>query len=190
MPLRSGRRYLTAHKCQKCLKFYSHTKFDYKCSYCFNGCEPGPYSPSVETLAAAEEWVKNNTIDPANPLHSKYVSLVKRGAQMGNFILLAVLRNLRDEEGKFLRASHALELFRMCESTQRGHVVGSYVADWWNIRTQSAGGEWPSYVVCYYGDFDSPYVPKMPPRPPRATLNCLETMGILRFLPQKNLIMN
>jgi len=185
MPLRSGRYYLKAHKCQVCLKFYSHTEFNYKCSYCFNGGGPEPYCPSPEELAATEEWVNKNTINPTDPLHSKYVSLIKHGAMMGNMVLLAVLRNLRDEEGKLLRASHALELFRLSESTQRGHVVGSYVADWWNIRTQSAGGEWPPYVVCYYGNFDSPYVPKMPPRPPRGTLNCLETTGLLRFLPKK-----
>ena len=109
MPLRSGRRYLMAHKCQGCLKFYSHAKYKYKCSYCFNGGGPGPYCPSAETLAVAEEWVNNNTINPTDPLHSKYVSLIKHGAMMGNLVLLAVLRNLRDEEGKLLRASHALE---------------------------------------------------------------------------------
>ena len=189
MPTRSGRRYLKPHTCQKCQKFYSYLEFGYKCSYCDRG-KPDPYCPSEERLAAVAQWVKENTIDPTDPAHSKYVSLMKHGAMMGNLVLLAVLRNLRDEEGKLLRATHAIELFNMTGTVQRGHVIGSHIADWWNIRTGSVGGVWPSYVVCYYGDFDSPYVPKMPPRPPRATLNCLETMGILRFLPKKNRIMN
>lgn len=188
MPLRSGKSYLKPHRCQACHKFYSYSEFGYQCSYCFKGCDTGPYCPSEERLKAAAAWVDANTINPSDPLHSKYVALLKHASRMGNLILLAVLRNLRGEEGKLLRSSHAKELFEMCGSVQRGHVIGSHIADWWNIRTQSAGGEWPSYVVCYYGDFDSPYVPRMPPRPPRTMLNCTETTGLLRFLPKENIV--
>jgi len=191
MPLRSGRRYLKSHRCQVCRKFYSYSEFDYKCSYCFKGTDgPGPYCPSAERMAAAEHWVKENTIDPTNPQHSKYVTVLNGAARMGNFILLAVLRSLHREEGKLLRSTHAKQLFEMCGSVQRGHVIGSHIADWWNIRTPSAGGEWPSYVVCYYGDFDSPYIPRMPARPPRAMLNCTETMGLLRFMPKENIVLS
>lgn len=180
MPTRSGKRYLVAHLCQKCSTFYSHDVFGHLCSNCA-GVIKTTKIPRPEFVARAAEWVKANTMDPDNV---KYAAFLRGASRMGTTILYATLKGLREEEGLLLRASHAYKLFCDNGTVRRGHILGAHIGDWWNIRTKSAGGEWPSYVVCYYGDWDSPSVPAMPPRGPRALLSCTETTGLQRCIPQ------
>ena len=83
-----------------------------------------------------------------------------------------MLRQLR-AHGYLLRSEFALTLMG---GVRRGHILGPFVCDWWNIRTDKG---WPSYMSCYYGDFDNKIPPKFPPRPPRGMLSCTETASLM-----------
>ena len=170
MPLRSGNEYLPAHKCQKCLKFYSNVEFAYLCS----ACSPDFKSDTpdyTERKARLEGWVLAQTL----PVGGKILSCLKKCGDQGDLLLLECLKELRSR-GKLLQAAFALSLLG---GVRRGHIVASFVCDWWNIR-QDLG--WPSYLVCYYGDYDNKIPPKCPPRGPRGMLHCVETMGLEKSL--------
>ena len=164
MPLRSGNEYLPAHKCQKCLKFYSHEAFGHLCSRCspdFKSDTPD----YAERKAQLEGWIMAKTVND-----KKIESILKRAAS-NDLLLLTVLRQVRSR-GYLLRSEFALSLLG---GVRRGHIVAPFVCDWWNIRCDLG---WPSYLVCYYGDFDNKIPPKCPPRGPRGMLHCTETMGL------------
>ncbi len=169
MPLRNGNEYLVAHKCQKCLKFYSNAEFDYLCS----GCSPNfkRETPDyTERKAQLEGWLMAKTLPPGD---KKMTSIIKRAAR-NDMLLLTILRQLCSG-GYLLRSEFALSLLG---GVKRGHIVAPFVCDWWNIRTDMG---WPSYLVCYYGDFDNKIPPKCPPRGPRGMLHCTETVGLYQF---------
>ena len=73
MPLRSGNEYLVAHKCQKCLKYYSNAELDYLCS----GCSPnfkGDTPDYKERKAQLEGWIMAKTLPPKD----KILSILKK----------------------------------------------------------------------------------------------------------------
>ena len=73
MPLRSGKEYLVAHKCQKCLKYYSNAELDYLCS----GCSPnfkGDTPDYKERKAQLEGWIMAKTLPPKD----KILSILKK----------------------------------------------------------------------------------------------------------------
>ena len=177
MPLRNGKQYLTPHRCLKCKKFYSHELFGYKCSSCAGaGQAPPRTDPSPELL----EWVNKKTVDRSDPRANTLLNQLKR---MDTRRLFVILRHLR-MKGLLLKSEDALTLLEDQNNVPRGHVVASAVADWWNIKTRSAGGNWFSYLVCYYGNFDSKYPPRnLPPRPPNPMLSCSNTNHLLNLIP-------
>ena len=178
MPLRNGKEYLIAHRCQKCNKFYSHKLYDYKCSACA-GAAPPP--PSTEQSPELLEWVNKNTVDRRLPGCNAFLTQLKR---MDTTRLFALLRLLRQRRGLLLKAEDALTLLEYNNSVERGHAVAASVADWWNIKTRDVGGNWSPYLVCYYGKFDDKFPPrKLPPRPPRMVLSCSNTSHLLGYLP-------
>ena len=179
MPLRNGKKYLIPWICRKCNKFYGHKIYDYNCSHCTTN-ENRVIPVDLETLNAVRRtqlanYVKNKTIDTNTSLGTKIIQLLKRVNTMHLYQLLTCLR----VKGKFLHSRDELDILQDGVYGARGHIIAAHVLDWWNIRTRSAGGEWQSHLVCYYGDFDSKMVPKFPPRPPRNVLSCTETMPIL-----------
>ena len=101
-----------------------------------------------------------------------YIAIAKRWNNRQLCMLLCALK----KKGFLLSSKDALEIFKSSSESRtnaRGHIVATHIADWWNIKTSRAGGEWPPYLACYYGDFDSPYPPRtLPPRPPNKMLNC------------------
>jgi hypothetical protein len=177
MPLRNGKEYLIPHRCLKCKKFYSHELFGYKCSSCAGAA---PLPPATEPSPELLEWVNKHTVDRNNTGANAFLTQLKRMDTRRLFVILYQLR-LR---GQFLKAEDALTLLEDQNNITRGHVVASAVADWWNIKTRSAGGNWFGYLVCYYGNYDDKYPPrKLPPRPPHAMLSCSNTSHLLNLIP-------
>lgn len=173
MPLRNGKEYLIPHRCQKCRRFYSHAIFNYTCSSCAGAA---PLPPATEQSPELLEWVKKNTVDRSQQGANAFLTQLKR---MDTTRLFVILHQLR-QRGHFLKAKDALTLLEDQNNITRGHVVASSVADWWNIKTSHAGGNWYGYLVCYYGNFDCKFPPRrLPPRPPRALLSCTNTSHLL-----------
>lgn len=148
MPLKNGKQYLIPHLC-KCGNFYSNKEFDYKCSDCFNYLSKNGIMTSKEFSDKCNEWVKNNIID-------KFGSdFLLKNKNITDQHLLNLLSNIFTETGKYITAKTGLELFKAGRTNRRGHIVGSFVADWWNIKSRGVTPEnkWPSYLDCYYGNY-------------------------------------
>ena len=133
-------------------------------------------SLNAARLVQLDQVIKNNTIDSALQHNKHLLQFIKKKNNRNLYRFLTLLR----KRGQFLRSTDAFDMFIEYGGVARGHIIAAHVFDWWNIRTRSAGGEWPSYLVCYYGDFDSKVLPKCPPRPPRQMLECSETTHIIR----------
>lgn len=148
MPLRNGKEYLTIHLC-KCKKFYSNKEFDYKCSECFGYLIKNGIVSSKEFSDKCTEWAENNTIDKIG-----YDFLLKN-KHISDQHLLNLLTCILTETGKYITAKIGLELFKAHRTNRRGHIIGSFIADWWNIKSSSVSDEqkWPSYLDCYYGNY-------------------------------------
>tara|TARA_B100000795_G_scaffold254564_1_gene225563 strand:+ start:596 stop:1159 length:564 start_codon:yes stop_codon:yes gene_type:complete len=148
MPLRNGKKYLTDHLCT-CKNFYSNKEFDYKCSECFDFLTKNGIVSCKEFSDKCTEWAENNTIDKIGHdflLKNKHIS----DQHLLN-LLLCILTNT----GKYITAKIGLELFKARRTNRRGHIIGSFIADWWNIKSSNAstGQKWPSYLDCYYGNY-------------------------------------
>jgi hypothetical protein len=153
MSTRSGKRYLISHICHVCdMGYYSCENFDYKCSGCWEYCEKNGIMTSKEFGDKCRQWVKDNIVDEEGRnfiLKNKHIS----DQHLFNF-LTGILQNT----GKYISAEIGLELFKANSSTNRGHIVGSFIADWWEIKSRNVDEykKWPSYMDCYYGfDGDS-----------------------------------
>ena len=183
MTTRSGKRYLPPYKCSTCRTFWGHETYDFKCSHCAtNGKNPTPPPSIEERVAKLNKWVSTqNFIDQNHPSGKNLLTMCKKMCNMRLFILIQSFKS----KGYLLKSEDALKLLENGDTT-RGHIVASSVIDWWNIKTANAGGKWPPYLVCYYGDYDAPPPRNMPPRAPRAMLSCIETNRLIsateRFL--------
>ena len=170
MPLRNGKEYLISHKCSQCKKFYSNEKFEYQCSECFGFLESDNYLNAEEFKNLCDKWAADNTIRDDN-----IIRLLKRAARVGqDELLLSILKLVKEETNKFITAKFALKLYKNFPSLRRGHVVASYVADWWNINS-IIEKEWPQHLVCYYGNYNEPLERRqnvvIPPRYPNKIIN-------------------
>jgi len=174
MPTRSGKEYLIPWLCRACDEYYGHKQFGFRCSRCGG---PDTTAQKAEELAARREalagWLHQRCLNSSLPEGQALLRFLRERCTVQLFACLRVVR----DSGRLLRARDALQLIDgQRGNVARGHVVASNVADWWNIKTSHAGGDWPSYLVCYYGDFDADRLPRaLPPRPPHALLSCTET---------------
>jgi len=148
MPLRNGKKYLISHLC-KCGDLYSNEKFDYKCSECFEYLTKNGIMTSKEYSDKCDEWVKNNTIGETGRL------FLLKNKNITDLHLFNLLTSILDTTGKYITEKVGLELFKAGRTNLRGHIVGSFVADWWNIKSLRVSDEnkWPSYLDCYYGNY-------------------------------------
>ena len=148
MPLRNGKNYLKQHLCH-CQNLYSNKDFDYKCSECFNYLSKNGIMSGKEFATKCNEWVENNIIDE---IGRKFLISNK---DISDQHLLNLLTTIFETIGKYMTAETALTLFKANRTNRRGHIVGSFVADWWNIKSLrvSAEQKWPSYLDCYYGNY-------------------------------------
>lgn len=148
MPLRNGKTYLTSHLC-KCGDLYSNKDFDYKCSECFNYLDKNGIMSGKEFSEKCKEWVKNNTIDEFG------CDFLSKNKNISDQHLLNLLSSIFNETGKYITTKTGLELFKVNRTNRRGHIVGSFIADWWNIKSLRVDAEkkWPSYLDCYYGNY-------------------------------------
>ena len=183
MPLRNGKEYLLTFTCPTCEKFIAHEVFGFRCSACsITDVKPtGLQYQDPALLQRLKEWVDKNTFDGTN-MHSRTIfKFLEKRNDIDCYRLLYTFRR----HGVLLKASDALKLLTGRGGTRRGHIITSCVRDWWNIKTARVGGEWPSYLVCYYGRFDSPWIPTTMPVPARGMLSCTETQGLssIRLLP-------
>ena len=172
MPTRTGKEYLIPHLCQHCRKYYSNSKFGYTCSGCCEDFKTTKKTIDAEFIRKLNEWVNNTTLNLNIGCAKPLLKFLKNADTITLYLCLHSLR----AKGIYIRSEDALELLKYNESVTRGHVVGSCIADWWNIKTPRAGGKWASYLVCYYGRFDSPALPRtIPPSGPHAMLSCTNT---------------
>ena len=175
MPTRSGKRYLISHKCQACdAGYYSHENFDYKCSGCWEYCEKNGIMTSKEFGDKCRQWAKENTIDEDGRkfiLKNKHIS----DQHLYNF-----LTSIIENTGKYISAETGLTLFKANPTTNRGHIVGSFISDWWEIKSLrvSEDKKWPGYMDCYYGFWSNPIESwsgvnhaSIPPKKPRGSKN-------------------
>jgi len=155
MPTRSGKKYLIPHQCHSCPgeeKYYSNKSFDYKCSSCWEYCKKNGMITSKEFGDKCRQWAKDNTVDKELEkfiLKNKNIS----DQHLFNF-LTGIFVNIK----KYINAEIGLKLFKANPTTRRGHIVGSFIADWWEIKSKfvSEDKKWPPYMDCYYGFWSNP----------------------------------
>ena len=175
MPLRSGKRYLISHKCHCCNGgYYSHRNFDYKCSDCWNYCRKNDIMTTAEFGDKCRQWVKDNIVDEEGRkfiLRNKHIS----DQHLFNFLV-----GIFENTGKYITAETGLKLFKANPNQNRGHIVGSFIADWWEIKSLrvSEDKKWPGYMDCYYGFWSDPIESwsginsaSIPPKKPRGPKN-------------------
>lgn len=171
MPLRSGKKYLILHQCH--CGYYSHQSFDYKCSDCWDYCAKNGIMTTAEFGEKCEEWVKNNVIDEEGR------HFILRNKNISDQHLFNFLVGIYENTGKYITAETGLKLFKANPTNNRGHIIGSFVADWWQIKSKrvSEDKKWPSYMDCYYGNWSEDmskwpgYKNTIPPKKPRGKNN-------------------
>lgn len=191
MPTRSGKRYLKPHKCQSCPKesaYYSNEKFDYKCSECWNYCKKNDILGKKEFVKKCNQWVKENTVDE----YSRWFIL--RNKHVSDQHLFNILTSILINSKKYITAEIGLKLYNANPSTNRGHIVCSFIADWWEIKSKNvpANKKWQPYLECYYGNWSEPLeqwsgitTSSIPPKIPLGFKNSFinnEIMMKIRFI--------
>ena len=155
MPTRSGKRYLIGHKCHACpgeTIYYSHKNFNYKCSGCWEYCEKNGIMTSKEFGNKCKQWAKDNTVD------KDLQKFILKNKNISDQHLFNFLTGIFINTKKYISADIGLELFKVNPSCYRGHIVGSFIADWWEIKSYNTLPEkkWPGYMDCYYGFWSNP----------------------------------
>ena len=160
MPTRSGKSYLISHKCngancrdmEQHLKYYSHENFNYKCSSCWEYCEKNGIMTSKEFGDKCREWARENTVD------KDFGTFILKNKHISDKHLFNFLTSIFINMNKYISAEIGLELFKANPSSNRGHIVGSFIADWWEIKSKNTSPEkkWPGYMECYYGFWSNP----------------------------------
>jgi hypothetical protein len=174
MPLRSGKQYLILHQCQCNAGYYSHQNFDYKCSDCWDYCTKNGIMTGKEFKKRCEEWVSNNMVDEYGR------NFILKNKHIADLHLFNFLVGIYENTGKYITAETGLKLYKANPTTNRGHIIGSFVADWWNIKSLKVSEEnrWPSYMDCYYGNYSDQIESwsgvnhtSIPPKKPRGKNN-------------------
>ncbi len=148
MPTRSGRIYLIPHQCYSCdMGYYTSENFNYKCSSCWGYCEKNGIMSNKEFGDKCRQWVKDNTVD------EDLRKFILKNKNITDQHLFNLLTNILSVRMKYISAETGLELFKANPSNDRGHILGSFIADWWEIKSSkvSEDKKWPSYMECYYG---------------------------------------
>lgn len=175
MPLRSGKGYLILHKCYACKgtpKYYSHKNFDYKCSDCWEYCKKNGIMTNKEFGKKCKEWAKDNIVQES------LETFIIKNKHISDQHLFNFLTQILENTGKYISAETGLELFNANPTTNRGHIVGSFIADWWEISSKTPNKKWPSYMDCYYGNYSEDITKwsgvnhaSIPPKKPRGPTN-------------------
>ena len=148
MTTRSGKKYLLPHMCNKCNKgFHSNPMFDYKCSDCWDFCKKNGIMTNKEFGEKCRQWVRDNVVDEYGRV------FILKNKDIPDKHLFILLTGIVENTGKYISAEMGLELFKAHPSNNRGHIVGSFIADWWEIKSRNVDEykKWPSYMDCYYG---------------------------------------
>ena len=186
MPLRSEQKYLILHKCYACNNnYYSDKNFDYKCSGCWGYCTKNNIMTGTEFGEKCEEWARNNVVDEDGRhfiLTNKYIS----DQHLFNF-----LTGIFENTGKYISAETGLKLFKANPTNNRGHIVGSFISDWWKIKSLNVNEEnkWPLYMECYYGNY-SEDISKWPGKKNENTIPSKKPRGKNNSMINKKIIMN
>lgn len=176
MPLRNGKTYLISHMCQSCDRnYHSNPKFDYKCSVCWGYCEKNGIMTGKDFGNKCIQWSKDNIVGPVG----KHFILKNR--HISDQHLFNFLTEILENTGKYISAESAMTLFKANPTNNRGHIVGSFIADWWNIKSENVNNsekKWPAYMACYYGNYNESIFDwwgvnhaSIPPKKPRGPLN-------------------
>ena len=180
MPTRSGKRYLIwrpgdlCHSCPGNPRYYSYKNFDYKCSSCWEYCVKNDIMTSKEFGDKCRQWAKDNTVD------EDLRKFILKNKNITDQHLFNLLTGILQNPGKYISAETGLELFKANPSNNRGHILGSFIADWWEIKSSkvSEDKKWPGYMDCYYGFWSNPIESwsginsaSIPPKMPRGPKN-------------------
>lgn len=179
MPTRSGKGYLISHKCHACnVGYYSHKNFDYKCSGCWEYCVKNGIMTGTEFGEKCRQWAKDNIVDEEGR------KFILKNKNITDHHLFNLLTGILVNTKKYISAETGLELYKANPSNNRGHIVGSFIADWWEIKSSNVSEDkkWPGYMECYYGFWSNPIEtwsgvnhtsipPKKPPGPKNNFIN-------------------
>ena len=99
-----------------------------------------------------KQWAKDNTVD------KDLQKFILKNKNISDQHLFNFLTGIFINTKKYISADIGLELFKVNPSCYRGHIVGSFIADWWEIKSYNTLPEkkWPGYMDCYYGFWSNP----------------------------------
>jgi hypothetical protein len=173
MPIRNGKEYLIQHFCN-CGKFYSNKEFSYKCSGCWNYCAKNGIMTSKEFGDKCNKWANDNIIDEIGR------KFILKNKNISDQHLYNLLTKILENTGKYITADTGLKLFKARPTNSRGHIVGSFIADWWEIKSKNIPEDkkWPTFMECYYGNYGEDILKwpgvnhvSIPPKKPRGPKN-------------------
>jgi len=120
------------------------------------------------------QWAKENTVD------EDLKKFILKNKNITDQHLFNFLTSIFISTKKYISVDIGLELFKANPSENRGHIVGSFIADWWEIKSYNTPQDkkWPGYMDCYYGFWSNPIedwsginTASIPPKKPRGPKN-------------------
>ena len=175
MPTRNGKKYLISHKCHACnIGYYSDENFDYKCSGCWEYCKKNGIMTNKEFGEKCRQWAKDNTVE------EDVRKFILRNKHISDQHLYNFLTGIFVNTEKYISAETGLELFKENPTNRRGHILGSFISDWWEIKSSRVSDDkkWPRFMDCYYGlddvsieNWSGPNHASIPPKNPRGPNN-------------------
>ena len=164
MYTRSGLAYLEPYKCVKCGIYYGSDIYRKQCSACF-----GITKSNDELVKECDTWASSQVMSYG------YLSALRGIVRTRNEQLIYnTVKEFKKAGERWILSKDALTFFLMNPTNTMGHLFASITIDWWNINSKTT--LWPSYLSCYYGNFNEPISgSNVPPRMP----NNLDTMRAL-----------
>ena len=158
MELRSGKIKPSVPLC-KCGKYWGSVNHNNMCSTCYK------YGKNYETKykQMLSDYVNTKVIKE----HDVLSTLKFSSKMLGIGILKQTLQYLKIKD-KYITAKFAKKLLREngIDTTEKSHLVCSFVIDWWNITRKNG---FNGTEMCYFGNFgegieDFQYPPRLPNR--------------------------
>ena len=163
MKLRSGKVKPSVPLC-KCGKYWGGVNYNNMCSMCYSHGSNYKQSFQKKLKEYVDSKVTKNT-DLLSALRFSSKSYQKQ-------LMRQVFNNLKSRN-KYITAKFARKLLRVfagADTSERSHLVCSFVIDWWNITRKNG---FNSHEMCYFGNFGEgldDYT--FPPRLPNRNLYC------------------
>ena len=158
MRLRSGKIKPTVSLC-KCGKYWGSINHKNMCSVCYN--HGSNYKKSFQNKL--KEYVNSKITKDRDVLAALRFSSKSYQTQ-----IMRQVFNVLKSRNEYITAKFARKLLREggADTTERSHLVCSFVIDWWNIIRKNG---FNSHEMCYFGNFgegleDYKFPPRLPNR--------------------------